>query len=192
MPKIVDPARRRARILDAAFRVVAEEGATALSFRTVARVSGLNVGSVRNTYATARQLLADAAEEAGEPMGRRLPGRRAAGRPGSHDIDSALAVLAELLPLDAERRAENTVLIEFMAAARTHEVYRATTERMSRDMRAVVAAVLTALGADPSHAEPVTALMVGLTFEAVTGHGGLTADEMLRLVRAALTTGVDG
>lgn len=192
MPKLVDPAGRRARILDAAFRVVAEEGAAALSFRSVARVSGLNVGSVRNTYATARQLLADAAEEAGERMGRRLAGHDLSGRPGSHDLDSALAVLAELLPLDAARRAENTVLIEFMAAARTHEVYRATTERMSRDMRAVVAAVLTALGAEPAHAEPVTALMVGLTFEAVTGHGGLAAEEMLGLVRAAVAAGVDG
>lgn len=182
MPKIVDAEQRHAQLLAAAFRLVETGGLDALSFRNLAAESRVNVGSVRNSYPTQRDLLAAAAEEVGRRMGERLVRHDLTGVPGSHDIDSAIAALGELLPLDSARTTENIVLGEFMMAARTHAAFRAVTERIARDMQDVVVAVVRGLGLSESAvdrtASAVKTLLVGMTFDVSTGHGGATVAEM--------------
>ncbi|MGO2514752.1 MAG: TetR/AcrR family transcriptional regulator, partial [Corynebacterium variabile] len=151
MPKIIDPDQRRKQILNAAFRLIETRGVDGLSFRTVANETHLNVGSIRNTYTSQHDLLAAAAEEVGDRMDRRLNHHDLTGTPGTHTVESAAALLGELLPLDEDRRLENIVLGEFMMASRTKEVFRSITDRMSADMQGVVTIVLGGLGVPPGH-----------------------------------------
>lgn len=190
MPKIIDADQRRTQILDAALRLVETRGVEGSSFRNVAAESGLNVGSIRNTYPSQHALLADAADEVGDRMGARLAKHDLSGTPGSHTVESAVAVLAELLPLDDVRRRENIVLGEFMMASRTKEVFREITERMSGDMQDVVDAVVRGLGVPEGRAThtatTVKTLMVGLTFDVSTSHGALGPEEMTAMLTLEL------
>ncbi|WP_186314616.1 TetR/AcrR family transcriptional regulator [Corynebacterium glyciniphilum] len=196
MPKVVDPGQRRAQILGAALRLVDTRGLDGLSFRNVATESGLNVGSIRNTYPTQHDLLADAAVHVGRQMDDRLARHDLSGEPGTHTVSSAVDVLAELLPLDDTRRRENIVLGEFMLASRTQAVFRTVTDDMSRSMETVVARVLAGLDvpADglPRRAATVKALMVGMTFDVTTGHGDLHPDEMISILTDTLHDMTDG
>lgn len=190
MPKIIDADERRQQILNAAFHLIETRGVDGLSFRTVADESHLNVGSIRNTYRSRHDLLAAAAEEVGDRMDRRLKHHDLTGTPESHTVESATAVLGELLPLDDDRRVENIVLGEFMMASRTKEVFRNITDRMSEDMQSVVAIVLGGLGVPPDQiaraAISVKTLMVGMTFDASTSHGALSPEQMTALLTEAL------
>lgn len=190
MPKIVDPDQRRRQILDAALHLIVTRGVDGLSFRTVAEESGLNVGSIRNTYPSQHDLLAAAAEDVGDSMDRRLESHDLSGTPGTHTVETAVAVLGELLPLDEDRRRENIVLGEFMMASRTKDILRDITDHMSGDMLSVVTAVLTGLGvpADrtPQAAMTIKTLMVGMTFDASTSHGALSPEGMTTLLNEAL------
>lgn len=186
MPKVVDPDQRRTQILDAALRLVDTRGLDGLSFRNVATESGLNIGSIRHTYPTQHDLLADAAVHVGRQMDERLARHDLSGDPGTHTISSAVDALSELLPLDDDRRRENVVLGEFMLASRTQAVFRKVTDEMSRSMESVVSQVLAGLSvpADelPRRAATVKSLMVGMTFDVTTGHGDLHPDGMLSLL----------
>lgn len=196
MPKVVDPDQRRAQILGAALRLVDTRGLDGLSFRNVATESGLNIGSIRHTYPTQHDLLADAAVRVGRQMDERLTRHDLSGEPGTHTVSSAVDVLAELLPLDDNRRRENIVLGEFMLASRTRAVFREITDDMSRSMETVVARVLAGLDvpADglPRRAATVKALMVGMTFDVTTGHGDLHPDEMTNILTDTLHDMTDG
>ncbi|WP_297004418.1 TetR/AcrR family transcriptional regulator [uncultured Corynebacterium sp.] len=195
MPKIVDPDQRRQQILTAAFRLIETRGVDGLSFRTVADEAGLNVGSIRNTYASQHDLLAAAAKDVGDRMDRRLNRHDLTGSPGTHTVDTAAAVLGELLPLDEERRLENIVLGEFMMASRTKEVFRNITDRMSTDMQSVVGIVLHGLGVPPERAArsavSIKTLMVGMTFDASTSHGALPPEQMILLITEALQSAAE-
>jgi AcrR family transcriptional regulator len=191
MPKVVDAGQRRRQILDAALELVATRGMEGLSFRNVAAESRLNIGSIRNTYPTQHDLLADAATRVGQQMDHRLTHHDLSGNPGSHTVPTAVAALGELLPLDADRRRENTVLGEFMLASRTRPVFREVTDRMSHSMEAVVTQVLAGLGVPttelPRHAATVKSLMVGMTFDVTTGHGDLSPEQILEILNDILT-----
>lgn len=182
MPKIVDADQRRKQLITASFRLIETGGVDALSFRNLATESGLNIGSVRNSFPTQRDLLAAAAEEVGRRMDARLARHDLSGTPGTHDVESAVDLLCELLPIDPARTTESIVLGEFMMAARTHPAFRTVTERMARDMHDVVCSTIRSLGVPDQDVErtatAVRALMVGMTFDVSTGHGGPPAAEL--------------
>lgn len=195
MPKVVDPDQRRAQILDAAHRLVDTRGLDGLSFRNVAAESSLNIGSIRHTYPTQHDLLADAAVHVGRQMDERLTRHDLSGEPGTHTVSSAIDALAELLPLDDVRRRENVVLGEFMLASRTRAVFREITDEMSRSMATVVARVLAGLDVPADElarrAATVKSLMVGMTFDVTTGHGDLHPDEMTNILTDTLHDMID-
>lgn len=195
MPKVVDPDQRRAQILDAAHRLVDTRGLDGLSFRNVAAESSLNIGSIRHTYPTQHDLLADAAVHVGRQMDERLTRHDLSGEPGTHTVSSAIDALAELLPLDDVRRRENVVLGEFMLASRTRAVFREITDEMSRSMETVVARVLAGLDVPADElarrAATVKSLMVGMTFDVTTGHGDLHPDEMTNILTDTLHDMID-
>ena len=124
MPKLVDPVERREHIVGAVLRLVARDGFAGASLRNVAAESGLNIGSVRHYFTSHSELLIFAMTAMVERVTARLVGHvvAAAGwerRPVAERRDLALAALEELLPLDATRRAEVAVFVEFTASART-------------------------------------------------------------------------
>jgi AcrR family transcriptional regulator len=192
MPARIDPGQRRRHVVGAAFRLVVAEGIDGLSLRKVAAEAGLNVGSVRHYFDGHEDLLAAAAEEAGDRMGRRLarhPVDGLRGLTGAAALDALQALVEEVLPIDAERREEAIVVLELILAARTRPVFRPISARMAADLGRVVADALAALGVrDPEGAAAqVTALIGGLTIDTVTPHGSLGVDRLRATLRAHLS-----
>lgn len=113
MPKVVDRDQRRLELARAAWRVIRRDGIERASVREVAREAGLSTGSLRHYFGTQSELLIFAMRNVMEQVERRAA---AVQRPND-PLAAAKLVLAELLPLDDERRAENEVWVAFMARA---------------------------------------------------------------------------
>jgi len=191
MPARIDPEQRRQQVIEAAFRLVIADGIEGVSLRKVADESGLNIGSVRHYFDGHHDLLTAAAEEAGNRMGRRLaehPVKRLRGLRGDAALDALQALVETVMPVDDARRAETIIVVEFVIASRTRPVFRAMSERMGTDLSAVMRDALDALDLpDPDlAAAQLVAVVGGLTMDAVTPHGGLSADRVREILRAQL------
>ncbi|TCC21060.1 TetR/AcrR family transcriptional regulator [Kribbella speibonae] len=114
MPKIVDHATRREEIAEALWRVVRRDGIRAASVRTVAAEAGWSAGAVRYYFPDQDGLLSFAMDL----VSRRVTERIGAIEPKSSVQTIVLRYLDEVLPLDAERRAEFDVWLAFTAQAR--------------------------------------------------------------------------
>lgn len=187
----IDPRERRRDIVRAAFRLVVAEGVAGMSLRKVAAESGLNIGSVRHYFRGHDELLIAAAEEAGDRMGRRLAGHPVEalrGLAGNAARDALQELVEAVLPMDEERRLEAIVVTELIVASRTRPVFAPSAERMGVDLRQVIAAALEALGVpDPAgRAAGLTAVIGGLTLDALTPHGRLAPDRMRAILRQHL------
>jgi AcrR family transcriptional regulator len=117
----VDPERRRADVVEAVWRVVRREGLSAASVRNVAQEAGLSMGSLRHYFASQSELLSFTLRAVIE----RIEARIAALPPEPDPRRRAESVLLELLPLDAERAAENEVWLAFTARAQVDPELRA-------------------------------------------------------------------
>lgn len=164
MPQKLDRDERRRQVSEAAWRVLVRDGLEALSVRNVAAEAGLPQSSLRYTFPT----VASVRERAVALVLERLQERVAA-----VDVDDAgwsRAVLAQLLPLDAERRTEMEVYLALGTAAMTdpalRDGHRASQEAI-RDVCARALAVLT--GRPPSDVEvrELHALVDGLALHVV-------------------------
>lgn len=188
MPALVDPDERRNHVVAAAFRLVLAEGMRGLTLRKVSDEAALNIGSVRHYFTGHDDLLAAAAEEVANRMGRRILARPPLTSDDTSPIDSLQGLLEELLPLDDERRDEAIVLGEFITASRTTPAFRPACAQMAADMRQVIADALATLAVtEPTEeAELLTAVLVGLTSDAVTPHGALPPDRIRLTLRRHL------
>lgn len=191
MPARIDPAVRRRHVVDAAFRLLVTEGPSGLSLRKVAAEAELNIGSVRHYFDSHEELLAAAAQEAGDRMGRRLapyPPERLHGLAGEAAVDGLQALLDQVLPVDAERRGETIVVLELVMASRTRPVFAPMAAQMARDLHQVLREALAMVGVpDPDGAaRQLAALVGGLSIDAVTPHGSLTVTELRSTLRAQL------
>lgn len=191
MPARIEPEQRRRQVIEAAFRLVIADGIESVSLRKVAEESGLNIGSVRHYFDGHHDLLAAAAEEAGDRMGHRLaehPVDAIRGLRGDAAVDALQALVETVMPVDDARRAETIIVLEFIVASRTRPVFRAMSERMGTDLTNVMCEALDALGLpDPDlAAAQLVAVIGGLTMDAVTPHGGLSVDRVKEVLRAHL------
>lgn len=191
MPARIAPEHRRRQVIEAAFRLVIADGIESVSLRKVADEAGMNIGSVRHYFDGHQDLLTAAAEEAGERMGRRLaehPVDALRGLRGGPAVDALQALVETVMPLDDSRRAEAIIVVELIMASRTRPVFRAMSERMGADLSAVMRDALDALGLpDPDlAAAQLVAVIGGLTMDAVTPHGELSADRLREVLRAHL------
>jgi AcrR family transcriptional regulator len=114
MPKIVDHAARREEIAEALWRVVRRDGIRAASVRTIAAEAGWSAGAVRYYFPDQDGLLSFAMDL----VSRRVTDRVSAIEPKGSIETIVLRYFDEVLPLDAERRAEFDVWLAFMAQAR--------------------------------------------------------------------------
>lgn len=105
MPKVVDHAAREVAIAEAAWAVLRERGIQGLSVRNVAAASGLAVGSLRRSFPTQRSLLRFCIQLVVSRAGERIR----ALQPLADPLAQAEQVLAQVLPLDGQRRLEMEV-----------------------------------------------------------------------------------
>ncbi|OSZ56562.1 transcriptional regulator [Streptomyces pharetrae CZA14] len=150
MPKIVDWEEQRRQIGAALLELASERGLDEVSVRTVAAASGRSPGAVQKYFRTKEEMLAFAAELAGERIERRMA-----------EVDTALPprralreLLLTTLPLDAERRAEAAAQLAFAVHAAHHPRLAAIRRRVDRDIRQALTAWLESTG----HGENAAAL----------------------------------
>lgn len=112
MPKIVDHDKQKQLVAEAVWRIIRHKGLEQASVRNVAEEAGLSAGSLRHYFNTQSELLAYSMELIGGKVKARA--EQHANRPLLQGIQ---LVIEELLPLDAERRAEMEVWFAFTAKA---------------------------------------------------------------------------
>ncbi|MGG2461255.1 TetR/AcrR family transcriptional regulator [Streptomyces sp. RGM 3693] len=181
MPKHVDPAARRRLVVDALFRVVVRDGLQRTSLRAVAAEAELNIGSLRHYFASQHDLMQFAMESMIDRVSSRLLAHLKriddlSRHPRTEQLRLTAELLAELLPLDENRRAEVTVFLDFNAAARTNTAFGDLSRKAARGTRRLVRGALTRLDAAGTlrpdlyltiETERLTALLDGLCLSAV-------------------------
>jgi AcrR family transcriptional regulator len=110
VPKVVDHTERRRELAEAVWRVIARDGVAEVSIRTVAAESGWSSGALRHYFATRDELLAFASELV---IARATERIRRLDPPGTLR-EQIGAVLAQTMPLDAERHTESSIMFSFL------------------------------------------------------------------------------
>jgi AcrR family transcriptional regulator len=202
VPKLVDQNARRLDVVDALFRVVARDGLHRASLRTVADEAGLNIGSVRHYFASQQELMRFAMQAMIDRVSARLL-RRIEGLGDVRALQHpqrrrhAADLLAELLPLDEQRRAEVTVFIDFITAARTNPAFADLAQQSALGTRTLVRRTVTglhergALRADlhiEHETERLTALLDGLALNGVLHPEILSPETIATILREHLDT----
>jgi AcrR family transcriptional regulator len=141
VPKLIDRDHRRHEIAEAVWRVVVRDGVSAVSIRDVAAEAGLAVGSVRHVFATKAELL----EYSMALVHERVRDRGQAHSGIKDPRRFAEAVLAELMPLDDQRRMEMAVNMAVVADSPSHPALRQVALDAQKAISDACAAVLTRL-----------------------------------------------
>ena len=178
MPKRVDHRERRALIADALMRVAAEQGLEAVSLRHVAAAAEVSAGMVQHYFRTRDEMMVFALAVVRERNEARV--RSAVEALGATPAPRALlrAMLAELLPLDEDRRADGRVALAFLAYTAVRPAVAAALHDETAALLAFVAGQITAgspLAADgrvdPERAAVgLLAVMEGLGIYVLGGH----------------------
>ena len=143
MPKVVDHDARRREITGALWRLAAREGLEAASLASVAAEAGVSKGRVQHYFASRDELLAFAASALRERLGARVRARVAAA--GEDPLAVVRALLAGLLPLDAEARVDALVGSAFLVRAIADPTARAQLRTGEEEILAALADGLAAL-----------------------------------------------
>ncbi|GHF25847.1 TetR family transcriptional regulator [Streptomyces mashuensis] len=199
MPKIVDREARRQAVADAVLRVAAREGLEHASLRNVAEEAGLAVGSVRHYFDDHSELMLFAMGELSRSIGDRCRAHVQrlldAPRPGGSRRADVERLLAEFLPLDDERREEAALWLAFTTAARLRPALRRHADELHAAMDDLLTRVLdgarragrVAEDADlPVEVRRLSALLDGLTVQAVAQPGRVTPEAMRQVLRRHL------
>lgn len=125
MPRLIDAEERNAEIARAALRVLENEGMSALSVRNVAAEAGIAPASLRRAFPSQHSLREYCIELIEERATARIASIKLIGR---ELVDE---VLAQLLPLDGERRMEMIAQTQLGVLSLTDESLRPATARMN-------------------------------------------------------------
>ena len=184
MPKVVDHDERRERIAEAAWRVIEREGPDGANLRRIAREAGYTTGVVTHYFRDKRDLMAFAFGLVVERSTSRMAGAAAeAGAEGA---------LAQLLPLDEERRRETTVWLALMGASLSDPDLAAELRRRYRRAREATLpmfreALVEAQAGDPDDvADELLAAVDGITVDALTDPERFPPGRQMALLRRAL------
>lgn len=113
MPRSVETTARRTDVAEAVWRVVRHEGLEGASVRTVAGEAGLSMGSLRHYFPSQSELHVFAMRLVIDRIRSRVEMLPATSDPRRW----AIGVLEQMLPMDADRRAESEVWLAFSARA---------------------------------------------------------------------------
>jgi AcrR family transcriptional regulator len=173
VPKLIDHDTRRHEIAHAVWRIVVRDGVSAVSIRDVAAEAGLAVGSVRHVFSNKAELLEYSMALVHERVRKRVTEHFAIKDPRRF----AEAVLAEVMPLDDQRRMEMAVNMAVVAESPSHPALRRVALDAQRAVHDACEAVLSFLkqekliraGADMAYeVERLHALVDGLALHALT------------------------
>jgi TetR/AcrR family transcriptional repressor of bet genes len=185
MPRVVDHDERREEIAEAAWRVIERDGPDGTNLREIAREAGYTTGVITHYFRDKRQLMAFAFGLLVERSTSRMAeAGTAAGVTGA---------LAQVLPLDEERRRETTVWLALLGASLTdpdlaselRQRYRQARDAMLPMFRTMV--LERARGEDPEDiADEILAVVDGITVDALTDPERYPPGRQLALLRRAL------
>ena len=183
MPKIVDHEQRRRELAAAVWRVIDREGVAEVSIRSVAAESGWSSGALRHYFSTRAELLAFACEQVIDRVSERIRSLQPAGGP----VAAVRAALLETMPVDDNRRTEDSIAFSFLALGLSDPHLAAVQRRHFTEMyglcRQLVIGlaehgVLAPAGEDSETlAHRLHAVVDGLSVQALAGH--LTTDEVV-------------
>ncbi|CCG01987.1 TetR/AcrR family transcriptional regulator [Blastococcus saxobsidens] len=168
-----DP-ERRDRLVDTTLDVIADQGVTAASHRSIARAADVPLGSLTYHFGSLTDLLAAAFTRHVDTVAARFDERMAA----APDRAAAMEVLVEHLTGDLLGSPRDLVLaVElYVAAARNPALRAVTQDWMSRSRRSL-----------ERHLDPVTAREVDALVEGLVLHSALSTDPMdSAAIRSAL------
>jgi AcrR family transcriptional regulator len=148
VPKLVDHEERRREMAGAVWRVIRREGVEGASMPAVAREAGCSTGSLRHYFPTQSELLAAAMRAVVDHIDARMGDFRSTPDDAAAPVEQ---VLQELLPLDAERRAENEVWLAFSARSLVEPQLRALRSQVHQALHAVCDWAVETIAAARSH-----------------------------------------
>jgi AcrR family transcriptional regulator len=185
MPKVVDHDERRERIAEAAWRIIEREGPERANLRRIAGETGHTTGVVTHYFRNKRELMVFAFGLVVDRSTSRMA--RAAAEAGVTEA------LAQLLPLDEERRRETTVWLALMSASLTDPDLAAELRQRYRRARETTLPMFRAAlektrrEQDPDDvADELLAVVDGITVDALTDPERYPPERQLALLRRAL------
>jgi AcrR family transcriptional regulator len=185
MPRVVNHDERREEIAEAAWRVIERHGPDGANLRKIASEAGHTTGVITHYFRNKRQLMAFA-------FG--LLVDRSTSRMAAAATEAGVAAaLAQVLPLDEQRRRETTVWLALLGASLTdpdlaselRQRYRRAREAMLPMFRSVLSEK--AREKDPEDvADEILAVVDGITVDALTDPERYPPNRQLALLRRAL------
>jgi AcrR family transcriptional regulator len=185
VPRRVDLEERGSLVAAACLRILERDGLSALSVRNVADEAGIAPASLRRVFPTQDALREHCLTIIEERVTARLDALRSTGRA------LALDVLAQVLPLDAERTTEILAQVQLGVLARTDEHLAASARRLNDGVGRVCTRALEILREDGSfgadrdltdEADRLHALIDGLAIEHTWDPSARAPERVLALV----------
>uniref|UniRef100_A0A942SY27 TetR family transcriptional regulator C-terminal domain-containing protein n=1 Tax=Neobacillus citreus TaxID=2833578 RepID=A0A942SY27_9BACI len=189
MPRRVDTEERGAVVTAACLRILERDGLAALSVRNVADEAGIAPASLRRVFPTQAALREHCLTIIEYRVTERIVALRSSGRA------YALDLLAQVLPLDAERTTEILAQVQLGVLSRTDGDLARSARRLNDGVRRVCAHALQVLHDDGSlgagrdladEADRLHALVDGLAVEHTWDPSARTPERILALVELHL------
>ncbi len=181
---MVDHEERREEIAEAAWRVIERDGTEGANLREIAREAGYTTGVITHYFRGKRELMAFA-------FG--LMVDRSTARIAEAAVESGpVEALAQILPLDEERRREATVWLALMGASLADpglaEELRQRYRQAREAMLPVFGGVLEGVRGEEADdvGDEVLAVVDGITVDALTDPERYPPERQLALLRRAL------
>jgi AcrR family transcriptional regulator len=168
VPKRVDHDARRAEIIQATWRLIAERGIEATTMRELAREMGLANGSVTHYFPDKKAILVGAFRHVFAATNRRFEAAAAAAP--SRGLARLRLFLLETLPLDDERRLEARIVIPFLEYAAVDDGLSVEFQDMMREWRGLFRGMLIEAQADGELADDADPdALADVLISAITG-----------------------
>ena len=139
MPKIVDHAKQREKIVEATWRVILREGIGQTSVRKVAEEAGLSPGAMRHYFSTQSELLAFSMAFVSERFEQRVRGIK---YKKASPLEYLRKIIEELLPLDQEKMQETAIWFAFASQATPDPRQQELSRKIYADLRSIFVSVI--------------------------------------------------
>jgi AcrR family transcriptional regulator len=184
MPRVVNHDERREEIAEAAWKVIEREGLARADLRKIAREVSYTTGVITHYFRDKRELMSFAFGLLVDRSMARMS--RASAEAG------LMEALAQVLPLDKERRRETTVWLAMVSASLTDPELAEELRLRYRQAREAMLPVFgialeEGLGEDPEDVgDELLAVVDGITIDALSDPERYPPDRQLALLRRAL------
>ena len=183
MPRVVNHEERREQIAEAAWRVIEREGVDGANLRGIAREAGFTTGVITHYFADKHELMSFA-------FGLMVE-RSTARMVAAVESEGIVGALAQILPLDEERRRETTVWLTLMGASLTDPDLASELRQRYRHAREAMMPVFgpklgRAKGDPDDVADELLAVVDGITVDALTDPERYPPERQLALLQRAL------